>query len=660
MKKILTFMVLWFLIFELSTGQVTKEDATKLVFNYIHKHEWKDCLVYQNKDIMRENSEIHTIDERINTPNEPSIAFFIDKYPLANWSHSCAFLFVNIKNGDIKIIEYKWPPVDLHNWQFLNELKGQIPEKVITLPVTEFIQNKTLVSSDHCYAVIISGGGVPGTNYSRYWNDCSFIYSTLVDVFNFQDSNIKCLISDGTSSNVDRRIGYYSYDSSPLDLDGDSDNDIDYAATKSNITTVFNSLSSVIGGDDHLFIFITDHGTQESGQDVRIILWGEGEYITDDEFADEVDKINAAQISLVMGQCYSGGLIDDLAASDRVIATACDYDEVSYAMGTYTYNEFVFDWISAMAGEDPYENSVDADDNNDGFISFEEAFDYAEANDAAAETPQYYSNPDELGYVLGLGFSLAILGPSYVCYSGTEFSFDGIPARDTIIWSSCGDISRVSSQGANPCEFDTEEVGDYGWIDAIISNDGRQYNVANKVVWLDKPDPYIVGNEEVECYTPEWYFVDNESMKWGDYLWSTDYNMEIVSTTTGHKAEAQGLDEGYGQIFVEVTNACGSNENRLVVYVSCSRFMLSPNPASEFVTISRTRQSRLGLKKPDNDLAALDYSIQIVDFYGNLHFSGIGSGDSFTVPVSNLKNGNYYIKINDRKEEFNLKLIVKH
>jgi hypothetical protein len=570
------------------------------------------------------------------------------------------FIFVNTKDGALQTIEYKWPPIDLRSWLLLNGLKDTIPEKVINLPVKELIPNKTLLSSDHCYAVIISGGGVPEMNWSRYWNDCAFIYSTLVNIYSFQDSHIKCLIADGTSSSTDRRIGYYSYDSSPLDLDGDSDNDIDYAATKSNITTVFNSLSSVIGGDDHLFIFITDHGTQESGQDVRIILWGEGEYITDNEFADEVDKINAAQISVVMGQCYSGGMIDDLAATDRVIATACDYDEVSYAMGTFTYDEFVFDWISAMAGEDPYENSVDADDNNDGFVSCEEAFDYAEANDAAAETPQYYSNTDELGYVLGLGFSLAILGPGYVCYSGTEFSFDGIPAKDTIIWSSCGDISRVSSQGANPCEFDTEEVGDYGWIDAIISNDGRQYNVANKVVWLDKPDPYIVGPEEVECYTPEWYFVDNESMKWGDYLWSTDYNMEILSTTTGYKAEAQGLDEGYGQIFVEVTNACGSNENRLVVYVSCSKFILSPNPASEFVTISRTLQNPLGLKKVSNYVAAFEYSIQIVDFYGNLHFSGIGSGDSFTVPVSNLKNGNYYVKIDDGKEEFNLKLIVKH
>lgn len=268
-------------------------------------------------------------------------------------------------------------------------------------------------------------------------------------------------------------------------------------------------------------------------------------------------------------------------------------------------------------------------------------------------------DPNSTG-VNTLNSTMTLTGPDLVCSSGTQYTLVDLPSGSSITWSPSANITRYSAQGSNPCTFVPYEEGDYGTIDASISFDGNQYAVIDKSVWVGKPAPSIVGPDEVECYTPEWYFVDNESMKWGDYLWSTDYNMEILSTTTGYKAEAQGLDEGYGQIFVEVTNDCGSNENRLVVYVSCSKFMLSPNPASEFVTISRTVQNPLGLKKADNYIEPLEYSIQIVDFYGNLHFSGIGSGDSFTVPVSNLKNGNYYVKINDGKEEFNLKLIVKH
>jgi len=52
--------------------------------------------------------------------------------------------------------------------------------------------------------------------------------------------------------------------------------------------------------------------------------------------------------------------------------------------------------------------------------------------------------------------------------------------------------------------------------------------------------------------------------------------MDILGTTTGHKAEAEGLEEGYGQIFCEVTNTCGSDENRLVVWINCFFFKMAP------------------------------------------------------------------------------------
>ena len=62
-------------------------------------------------------------------------------------------------------------------------------------------------------------------------------------------------MSDGTSPNKDRRLLNGTYDSSPLDLDGDGNDDIQYAATKDNLKTVFNRLSSILTEDDNLFIF---------------------------------------------------------------------------------------------------------------------------------------------------------------------------------------------------------------------------------------------------------------------------------------------------------------------------------------------------------------------------------------------------------------------
>jgi hypothetical protein len=84
---------------------------------------------------------------------------------------------------------------------------------------------------------------------------------------------------------------------------------------------------------------------------------------------------------------------------------------------------------------------------------------------------------------------------------------------------------------------------------------------------------------------------------------------------------------------------------------------MSPNPASEFVTISLKKSSEPELKKEKSDAI---YTIRILDVYGNLKHSAIRSGDSFTLPVNNLVDGNYFLQIINGKKVSNLKLIVKH
>jgi hypothetical protein len=134
--------------------------------------------------------------------------------------------------------------------------------------------------------------------------------------------------------------------------------------------------------------------------------------------------------------------------------------------------------------------------------------------------------------------------------------------------------------------------------------------------------------------------------------------MDITSGTTGFKAEAQGLDEGYGQIFVEVTNDCGSNENRLVVYVNCSKFLISPNPASSIVKVTViTPESEVNLV--ENNIP-VTYKVNIYDLNGVLYNSATKSGNEFTFNVSALRNGNYVVIINDGSKTTSMALIVKH
>jgi fibronectin type III domain protein/type IX secretion system substrate protein len=89
---------------------------------------------------------------------------------------------------------------------------------------------------------------------------------------------------------------------------------------------------------------------------------------------------------------------------------------------------------------------------------------------------------------------------------------------------------------------------------------------------------------------------------------------------------------------------------------------LSASTASYSITNS---SSGLVCSSPNStftfsDNENFDCSIQIIDYYGSLHYQATKSGDNFTIPVSNLKNGNYFVKITNGKKTFNLKLVVKH
>jgi len=380
-------------------AQVSMKQADQIVQEYLESEKIpNDYWLYAN-DVAIENQSIKTLVNNYISVDNSSWVYFIEEHPFASWSHKCRYVFVNKNTGTIISKAELYPPKNIEKWRMLTNFPALPEGKKFS-----FIKSQTILKSgiepENCYAVIISGGADPYWNWVRYWNDCEAIYSALVDIYGYLDDHIYVLVSDGVNPGYDRHHYNGTYDSSPLDLDGDGDNDIQYSAIKSNITSVFNTLSGILGSEDYLFIYTTDHGGQQSGDDVYINLWNET--MNDDEFATEVNKVNAGHISVVMEQCHSGGFVSDLSSLGRVIATACTADEGSCAISPYTYDEFVYHWTAAVVGEDPYGNIVDADNNNDGFISMKEAFDFAEAQDRCSETPQYNSTKAHLGNFLTL------------------------------------------------------------------------------------------------------------------------------------------------------------------------------------------------------------------------------------------------------------------
>ena len=328
--------------------------------------------------------------------------FFLDDEPYANWGHKCRYIFVSQSSGTITVKSSKTYPKDIDSWaQRKSTLKkrnststnganatGNLfgSNDLIRTDLFVNFASKEIQGPGKKYAVIISGGGSQSYNHPRYWNDCSLMYQILTRLYKYSPSNIYTYIADGTSTGLD----IHGTISSPVDLDGNGTTDINGAALYNPINTCFSNLRNIMNDEDELFIFTTDHGS-ENGD---LVLWN-NTYLSPANFASMLTGIKGS-ISIMMEQCFSGAFIKNLSDNGLKvsIATAARKDESSWAYGTLDYllNEFSFHWSCAMAGYNVATNqTVNADTNNDGMVSMEEAFIYAESHDNAGEYPQYWA-----------------------------------------------------------------------------------------------------------------------------------------------------------------------------------------------------------------------------------------------------------------------------
>ncbi len=390
MKKIvLTFLGLLTVV--IVNSQVSRDSALAIVRNHIANYDNYD--IYTKNGTIDINDTIKLLSSKIIVPPQNnSWMFFVDEIPFADWSHPCKYVFVNINSGMCNIIDSYSPPLNINIFAIKTVPREGYPNH----DVFKIEKQRPQSTLEHNYAVIISGGVDSFINHERYWNNCAAIYSILVNKYGYDRNKIYVIMSDGTDSGIDRHLinltgGMDHYDSSPLDLDGDGLDDIQYSATKTNISSVFNSLSNIITSQDEVFIFTTDHGGIANNQYV-LNLWN-NETMSSTEFAAEVNKINNARaINILMQQCHSGGFLSALCGDNRVVMTSCSNYQIAYSTPNQEYSEFCYHWFCAMNGEDTAHNIVDADDNGDGYVSMWEAYYYAENADMQPETPLYCSD----------------------------------------------------------------------------------------------------------------------------------------------------------------------------------------------------------------------------------------------------------------------------
>lgn len=322
--------------------------------------------------------------------------------PQKGWSHTCCKVSISNKSGvfiqkptitylTMPPLNVELEPIDVKNRYGANAgLKLRVPKQTNTNEISE--------AAEHTYALILSGGWNKYSNKGRYWNDCSFIYQSLRNKYNIPKDNIYVAMADGTNPEADMYDPVTrQYVSSPLDLDFDEQDDIQYAATKANVSNILSDLQERMTEEDNLFIYVIDHGgTTDHVGGSYICLWN-GDKLHDSELAEMLELFNVRTINVLLGQCYSGGFVEELEGNGRVIATACSGSESSWACDGIPYDEFVYHWTCAVNELDKDTAVVQSDVDKNGHVSMLEAFRYAQKYDTRDETPQYSSFTPSVG-----------------------------------------------------------------------------------------------------------------------------------------------------------------------------------------------------------------------------------------------------------------------
>jgi hypothetical protein len=275
---------------------------------------------------------------------------------------------------------------------------------------------------------------------------------------------------------------------------------------------------------------------------------------------------------------------------------------------------------------------------------------------------QIYSSYDIETITINYG---PISGSTLVCSSGSQYTVLNVPSGATITWSNGSYVNRVSSQGSNPCIFAATGSGS-SWIAAQVtttygSKAVPTYSIWAGIPWLD----YISGPSSGYTYTPYSYYTSpsRNSLSQSQYIWMVQppgynyyFNYQYYDWVTITFCDPYE----YYMILTRATNTCGSSNwvyKNVAIYGGYFFFSASPNPASEEVRITATKENTEAVTM---DIEVPEFNVQIFDLNGHLCYTDKKAGLYFTLPVNKLRNGSYLISISYGKQKESIPLIVKH
>lgn len=243
-------------------------------------------------------------------------------------------------------------------------------------------------------------------------------------------------------------------------------------------------------------------------------------------------------------------------------------------------------------------------------------------------TGAYTTNTIEIPY---------ITGASVVCTSNNTFTLNNSPSGSTILWSKSNNLTQVS--GNTGTTYTVKASSSYstgsGWV--RVSVNGTTFT---KSFWVGKPNFTLEGDEIVGVFD-----FGIASLDYDQYQGITNVNWtrsDAIATVSGGLIVGHfraGSQSGYGSVYANATNCCGSKEKMLLVEVTGGWYSVYPNPATNQLNID------IDLEKISEELKSEPVEISLFDKSMSLRKQIKSKGSQFTLNIRDLKPDIYFLRI---------------
>jgi hypothetical protein len=266
-----------------------------------------------------------------------------------------------------------------------------------------------------------------------------------------------------------------------------------------------------------------------------------------------------------------------------------------------------------------------------------------------------------------------ITGSYLVCPTNTTYYLNSVPSGSTITWDKSSNLTIVSSTSTS-CTVSPNGTGD-GWIKATLT----QGCSVTMNVWIGAFSSGSISVSGTAAVCPNSLYTYTAQVPGGhsssySYSWTYPSGWTLYNQNQNTIQLYTPSSPGGGTVRVSVTNCGGSSGySGITVYPrsGCGRyFMIYPNPASDNITItldanfSSNTNSLNNEKNVDNNYSQetepVNFIIRIYNNQGTLLSSNVRSGNSFNIPLINMRDGTYIIEISDGKTNYRQPLIIKH